>query len=354
LKHGVILSGGLGRRFWPISRAKRPKQLLNLFSKKTLVEDTVDRIYDLVDDNNIHIVLQPSLAKIMPDSLKETVNFIEEPGRRNTAPAIGLAAKKIMEEDPDATLFVFPSDHIIRPREAFVKVLRAAGQIVEEKPSNICLVGIPPSRPEVGYGYIEINPAEAKKKGEVSFYRVKAFKEKPSRLLAQEFYLSGHYFWNAGIFVWKAQTLLELIKEFLPELYKTLEIMSSNPKKFKRKYKSLTATSIDYGVLEKVSDRIRVIKGDFFWDDVGSWHSLKRILPRDKNNNVIVGQGLAIDSYESTIVNEHGGLIVCFGVSDVVVARHANVVLVLHKTKIEEMRGLVDTIKEDPKLKRYL
>ena len=356
----IILAGGKGERFWPVSRESKPKQLLKLISDRTMLEETISRVESFVKNENILVVTGHDLKRLMK---KETPalkneNFIIEPVGRNTAPAIGLAAANIIGRFGDGLMFVLSTDHHIKPVGAFVKALKKAGRFAV-KENRLVLLGIEPSRPETGYGYIEMG-REIEKTKDYTICDVAFFKEKPNRLKAQEYYLDSKHLWNSGIFIWKASEILKEIEKYLPglhsELKKYITVIGTKKEKqvLREAFERIEAISIDYGVLEK-SDSVAVLHAKFTWDDVGSYAALERILSKDRDGNIIAGDNtLFVDTYETTIMNETPGLVVTFGVSDLVVVRAEDVVFIVHKTRIPEMRELLEKVKKRPELEKYL
>lgn len=355
----IILAGGRGERFWPASRYLRPKQLLRLISEKTMLEETISRVEGFIPPENVLIVTGAHLKSLI---LKEIgplggENFFVEPVGRNTAPAIGFAAAKIVARHGDGVMFVLSSDHLIRPVETFLEAMKAAKEIVENN-DILMLLGVEPSRPETGYGYIEIGGEMKQMNGFVAFH-VHSFKEKPNHLKAQEYYLDSKHLWNSGIFVWRAKTILDEISAHLPELYTVLEDyidVVGKPEEdefIESVFNDISSVSIDYGVLEKTVN-VGVLRAKFAWDDVGDYAALERIIPKSHDGNVITGDDvLLMDSYETTVMNNDDGAVVALGVSDLVIVREGDVVLVLHKTRISQIRELLDNIKEEG-LERYL
>ena len=357
----TILAGGRGERFWPASRTNMPKQLLKLFSNKTMLQETIDRTLPLVPMERTFIITGNHLADLIKQTHPEIrdENFIIEPLAKNTAPAICLAAAKIVAEHGDGIMYVLASDHYIYPAEMFRDALKVAKEVILTF-DKLVLMGIQPTRAETGYGYIQIADKIAEYDG-IKCFDVKSFKEKPSRVKAQEFYLSGEYLWNSGNFMFRAGKILEEAEKYLPEFAKKMRQYIDKygtpeaDKILAEAFEEVTAISIDFAILEKSRD-VAVLWGAFQWDDVGSWGALERILPRDKFNNVIAGvdKKLLVDTYETTIYNNKDTLIVAFGVSDLVIVNMGDVVLVMNKARIPEMRSLVEKIKENPEWEKYL
>jgi mannose-1-phosphate guanylyltransferase len=305
----------------------------------------------LIPEDRILVVTGKNLVKPIAKGCPrlKAKNIIAEPFGRNTAPAIGLAAITLQAQDPQAVLVVLSADHQIRPRDKFLAALSTAVQCAQEED---CLVtfGIPPTRPETGYGYIEVGEQLSATAGGV-VYRVKEFKEKPTRLMAQKFYLDKSYLWNSGMFVWKADVVLRAIATHMPDLNRGLKLVASKKLKkdrdraIERLYRKTPSISIDYGIMEK-ADNVVVVKGAFIWDDVGTWTAMRRIHKPDQEGNVIIGRGLAKDSFECILANEDGGVIATLGVSDLIVARKADCILVAHVSRAQDVRDLVKKLAE--------
>jgi len=357
----VVLAGGRGERFWPLSRANRPKQLLKLISNRTMLKETIERTLPLVPMERTFIVTGGELAKLIKEQHPEfpEENYIIEPMGKNTAPAICLAAANIVAKYGDGIMFVLASDHYIEPQSTFLSVLRAAKEAVI-KTDRLILMGIEPTRAETAYGYIQVGE-KLLELNDAQCYEVKNFKEKPDKVKAQEFYLSGEYLWNSGNFIMRARRILEEAKVYLPQLANDMEKYIDNfgspeaEEILREAFERAPSTSIDYAILEKTKN-VAVIWGKFYWDDVGSWGAMERVLKSDKFGNVVAGDGdfLILETYESTIFNDSPGLIATFGVSDLVIVRMDDITLVLNKTRIPQMRELISKLKEDEKFKKYL
>ena len=339
----VIMAGGKGERFWPLSREKFPKQLLSLTGKKSLLQETVDRLQPLISPQDILVVTRRPLARAIERQLPQLPrkNIISEPVGRNTAPCIGLAAKMIKE---DAVMVVLPADHIIKPRRKFLDTLKKAVTLAKET-ENLITIGIKPTYPATGYGYIE---AGNKEKQQV--FRVKRFVEKPDKKNAERFIKTGRFFWNSGMFVWRKSVILEAIGKYMPSLYQKLQMVSS--KNISKLYPGLPNVSIDYGIMEKAKNSL-LIPADFSWEDLGSWESLDKFLSRDRGKNAIIGRVSMMDTQNCTIVNKKG-LLSAIGVSDLIIVSTEDVTLVFPKGKGQQVKKLVEKLKKDPKLKRYI
>lgn len=345
----LIMAGGKGERFWPKSRASLPKQFLNLCGSKTMLQQTVERIELLVPPERIFIATgRDYVAHVegqMPGIPEK--NIIIEPMSRDTAACIGLSALYIEKQYPNAVMIVLPADHIISDVPSYLSKLDKAVSIAFTG-VNIVTLGIQPDRPETGYGYIQqgelVNRDE---RGEV--YRVKAFKEKPDLPKAEEFLAKGGYLWNSGMFIWRVDTIRKLVARHMPLLNLHLETirpaMGTEEEKevLSREFALMRKISVDYGILEKVKD-VYVIPGDFGWDDVGSWASLKRVRPYDKDGNVISCRHVGIDT-KNCIIEGGEKLLVTAGLNDMVIVVMEDVVLVCTKEKAGRMRDVITALK---------
>ncbi len=356
----VILAGGKGERFWPASRSDRPKQLLRLLSDKTMLEETIARVDELVEPDDVLIVTSDDLRELIEKEIShlQKDNFLIEPVGKNTAPAIGLAAANILARHDDGVMIVLSSDHRIKPVDTFQQALSAATEVAMEN-DKLLLIGIEPTRPETGYGYIQLGPEMMDVDG-FTIYDVASFREKPNRLLAQEYYLDGQHLWNSGIFVWRASVIMKEMERALPEQYSLLmkyreAVGTANEKEVLEKaFEEISSISIDYGVLEK-SRSVAALRAKFTWDDVGSFSALERITRKDFEGNVVIGDEIVLhESFETTIMNEASGPIVTFGVSDIAIIRTKDALLVIHKTRIPQMRELLDSLKDMPEMEEYL
>jgi mannose-1-phosphate guanylyltransferase len=357
--YGVILAGGRGERFWPLSRYEHPKQLLKLTSSKTMIEETIDRFEGFISKDKVLIVtgtyLKDKILEAVPSLQKE--NLLLEPEGKNTCLAIGLAAVHIKAEDPEGVMVVLSSDHLIHPRERLISLLRAGSEVAREG-DYLITIGVVPSRAETAYGYIELDEEFALKEG-VTIYRVKRFKEKPVPTKAQEYYLDRKHLWNSGMFVWSANAILNAIEKYAPEIHGCLmdyrgRMDGSDAHEARGElYAKCANISIDFAVLEKASN-VLTIKGDIKWDDVGSWLAMDRIHERDRSSNVSLGDVVLEDSFENIVVNDADGVIACLGASDLVIVRTGEIVMVAHKTRVAEVKNLLAKLGDDKKYEKYL
>jgi mannose-1-phosphate guanylyltransferase len=354
--YALIMAGGAGTRFWPRSREKTPKQLLEIVEKGTMLQNTVNRIRDIIEPKNILIVTskiqKSTVAKQIPMIPDE--NIIEEPLGRNTAPCIGLASLFIRRMDPEAVMVVLPADHIIHKEEEFYKVMRLAIWVAYES-GKLITVGIQPTRPETGYGYIQVidekdgsNPYIDK-----GVYNVKTFAEKPSVEIAKKFIESGDFLWNSGMFVWRVDAVLREIERFLPEMYQELikidKVIGSEKYEniVETAYRMIRGISVDYGVMEKSRD-VYVIKGNFGWSDVGSWDEVFRMSGKDDKGNTVTGQAFLLGTKNSYV---HAGdkFVATIGVEDLIVIAADDAVLVCRKGQSQDVKEIVDYLRRKQK-----
>ncbi len=345
----LILAGGSGTRLWPLSRELNPKQLLSLFGTESLIVQTVRRLLHLTEEEKIHLVASQNLVREIKTHLKnqskplQKIKYIVEPAPRNTAPAIALATQQIFKSEPEAIVAVFPSDHYIGDNKKFAKALSEAYQLASL--NYLVTFGIKPTRPEIGFGYIKAGKAIA----ELNFaaFRAEKFVEKPPIELAEKFYQSKNHYWNGGIFIFKAELMLEELKNLMPELLQTLKKMENEaltPEEKSMLFEKITPISIDYGVMEK-SKKVALIPVDFPWSDVGTLLSLEEFNPRDKKGNVIKGNVIDLDSQNSIIFAEEK-LVATIGLNDMAVIDTHDATLIAPKNRLQEVKKVVETLKK--------
>ena len=341
------MAGGSGTRFWPLSRKKSPKQLLNIVGGNSMLQMTVDRLRKVKFVDDIFIVtrsdLSDKIAKTIEGIPKE--NIIVEPSGKNTAPCIGLSALRLEMLKKDSVMGVFPADHLIVGHQKFQKALKTANQLVLKKQS-IATIGIKPTYPSTAYGYIQYTKDEVA--GQVDTFHLKTFAEKPHFSLAKRFIKSSDFLWNSGIFFWRVNVLLDLMKVHLPDLYKQLIKMKPIIKKnqdISNLWESITPESIDYGLMEKVGSDAYVIKADFEWNDLGSWNALHDILAKNNGGNVVRGEGMVLNGKDNFIHSQdHFTAVV--GLENVVIVHTDDATLVVHKDQVEEVKSMVDLVAE--------
>ncbi len=346
----VIMAGGRGERFWPKSRYNHPKQFLSLTTDgKTMLQKTVDRLKELVNNEDIFIVTNENYTNLVTTQLPDIPpeNILGEPCGRNTAPCIGLAACTIRQKYGDAIMLTLPSDHLIRYTEMYTDTLQQAIAVAQMN-KNLVTIGIPPTHPETGYGYIHFtrdpNPPRT------GVYRVKQFVEKPDYATAQTYVTSGHYLWNSGMFVWKTSTILDNLSRYCPDIYARLTTIeasmntSTYPATLATEYEKMRAESIDFGVMEHASD-IYTIAGNFGWDDVGSLTALERINPTDEGGNYTEGDTLLINTNRSIICGK-SRLIATLGVEDLIVIDTDDALLICQKDAAQDIKKITATLQD--------
>jgi mannose-1-phosphate guanylyltransferase len=347
--HAIIMAGGSGTRFWPASRSLRPKQLLNLSGKETMIEATVNRIKSLAPAERVLIVTNRRLVEPIQEFLPEfpLANIIGEPCKRDTAPCIGLAAALVLNKDPQGIMAVMPSDHVISSDKQFTDALAKGAAIVEADPECIVTFGIKPTYPAESFGYIE--------RGEPlthpGAFRVKSFKEKPKAEIAKAYVASGHFFWNSGIFLWKAKTIWDALAKNEPEMFAHLDRIRQAIGKpdyaavLDREFEAIKGKSIDFAVMEKHSN-VAMIEAPFSWDDVGAWQSLQRLLPTDEHGNTVVGSHIGLRTTGTIVRSEGGHLVVTMGLKDCLIVHTPDATLVANKHDEEAVREVVKILEQ--------
>jgi mannose-1-phosphate guanylyltransferase len=346
--YAVIMAGGSGTRFWPRSRQNCPKQYLSILGKDSLILSTVKRFNPLVPLERTFVITrrdqEKQIVRHLPSAVHE--NVLYEPIGRNTAACIGLAALHVMNRDPEGVMIVSPSDHLIRKIKRFHRAIESAVSIAVEKKGLVTL-GIVPDTPATGYGYIQIGAAV--EGGEQDAFAIKTFAEKPNLATAQRFIESGDFFWNSGLFVFKASTYFKAVKEFLPELFHGLmDIRKSlNLPEYDRilqeTYSRFKDVSIDYGIMEHARN-VFMVRGDFEWSDLGSWEQVYRLSPKDEQGNTVFGEAVMLDTKNSLIDNADG-MIAVIGIENVIVVKEKNTVLICHRDRVEDVKQIVDRLK---------
>lgn len=349
--HAIIMAGGTGTRFWPASRNDSPKQLLELVGGASMIRQTVDRLGSLVPAERRRVITNRRLVEAVGEQLPELPAgaIVGEPCKRDTAPCIGLAALLVSRQDPDAILLVMPADHVIRPAEKFQAAVREAVALVDESPGRIITFGIKPTYPAEVFGYIHRGrriESASDRVGSAPAFVVHSFKEKPFAEAAREFVASGEYYWNSGIFVWRADTILDALRKRQPDMFRHLEAIVAAwdtpdiDDVFEREFASIKGISIDYAVMEHAAD-VAVIEAPFEWDDLGGWQSLARLVGADVLGNTIVGRHLCLHTKGTIIRTDNEHLVVTLGVEDMIVVHTPNATLVANKHDEEKIRQIV-------------
>ncbi|HEY4588581.1 MAG TPA: mannose-1-phosphate guanylyltransferase [Thermoanaerobaculia bacterium] len=341
----LILAGGSGTRFWPLSRKSRPKQLLALEGERTLLRDTLERLAPRIGPESVWVCTTEALADAVRQDLPEVPaeQILSEPEGRNTAPAIAWAVSSMPEEARSDVVAVLPADHRMGDPAAFRDALERAGRVVERE-DRVMTLGVVPRWAETGYGYLELEPPseDTEGTGEDGVRRVRRFVEKPSAENAERFVRSGNYLWNAGIFLFRGTTLLDVVARLQPELARGLEEIAAAPDRLRELYGRLPADSIDYAIMEKL-DGIATVPLDCGWSDLGSWEALDEVLPRDGQGNTGRGDTLAVDARGNLLFADQGTIAV-LGVEDLVVVRTGDAVLVMPKGRSQEVRRIVNEL----------
>jgi mannose-1-phosphate guanylyltransferase len=338
--HAVLLAGGSGTRFWPLSRARRPKQFLSLATERTLLADTFARVEPLVGAARTWVVCGADHVAAVRAALPAlpAAHLIVEPAARNTAPAIGLAAVQVRREDPDATVIILPSDHHIAEPAAFREALSTAVRVAQG--GDLVTLGIPPTRPETGYGYLRRGAPREK-----GVYAVEAFVEKPDAATAQAYLRDPAYSWNAGIFVFRADALLEALCEHLPAVHGALSRIARDEAALAEAFPRLPSISIDYGVMEKARKIALVDPGPIGWSDVGSFAALLEVRSLDARKNALAGDALVIDCDGCVVLSEGGRLVATVGLRDLCVIDAGDAVLVVPRERAQDVRKVVDELR---------
>ncbi len=346
--YAIIMAGGSGERFWPLSTPDRPKQFLRLVGAKSLLQSTVERIEALIPiDRQLVVAGELHTARIR-EELPELppMNLICEPVGRNTAACIGLGSLFLERRDPDAIAVVLPADHHVEEISAFRASLERAVTLAQEKKGTV-VIGIKPDRPETGYGYMHVGSKMLQ-----DIYPVLRFREKPDAETARRFVAAGDYFWNTGIFIWENWTLQQLLKTHLPAHWSGLEQIRSalgTPayhEVLARVYPTMEKVSVDHGVLEK-AENMYMVHGRFGWDDLGSWTALERVLAADEAKNVVIGRHVGLDTSDCIIYGQEGKVVGTIGLRDLIIAETEHGLLICPKSRLQDIRNLLTLITSD-------
>ncbi len=347
--YAVIMAGGVGSRFWPRSREKKPKQLIRIFGENTMIQDTVKRLEGLVSNDKILVItnkvqklrIKEQLPQIPPE------NIIDEPFGKNTAACIGLASAIISKKNSDAVSFVLPSDHLIKDVEEFQNNLKIAAEFAY-KSKGLVTIGIKPNKPETGYGYIQFD-----EQSDNQIHKVLTFAEKPNLETAKRFIEAGDFLWNSGMFIWRVDSILAEIKRHLPDLYYGLEEIKTSidtpdfEKVLTNVYGQLKSISIDYGVMEN-SSNVYITKSTFDWNDVGSWQAVYELSDKDNENNSVTGDAYLVKT-SGTYVYSPQKFAAVIGMENAVIINTSDALLICNREQVQDVKLVVDYLKMNQK-----
>lgn len=347
--HAVIMAGGSGTRFWPQSRKERPKQLLPLAGDESLIQQTAARCQPWIPPERIWVVTnakqigatRAQLPQIPPE------NFLVEPCGRNTAPCVGMAAIRLLQADPEAAMLVLPADHVIQPHAVFQAACERAASVLTAHPEGLILFGVRPTYPATGFGYIERGEPLSDRADAI--YNVARFREKPDAATAAEYLASGKFYWNCGIFVWRANRILAALAEYEPELRAGLQSLAEATDwdgAVEQIFPTLKSISVDYAVLEKAR-QVYVLEAPFGWDDVGSWLAVARLRGADEAGNTIDGPWSGVATKDCIVRTTADHLVATIGVEDLVIVHTADATLVARKSDEDGLRKLVNQLEKE-------
>jgi mannose-1-phosphate guanylyltransferase len=344
----IIMAGGIGSRFWPVSKKNFPKQFMDILGTgQSLITQTYMRFAEFIPEENIYIVTNKDYVELVQTHIPtiQRNQILEEPLARNTAPCIALATFKLKQINPNAICIIAPSDHLITQEKQFIETSLKALDFAEENDALVTL-GIQPSRPDTGYGYIQYNP-KATSNG---INEVKTFTEKPTEEIAKSFIESGEFLWNAGIFVWSLNAIANRFEHLLPEIHQLFNELDFNSPSISNEleitYGQCPSISIDYGIMEK-DKNVFVLPSNFGWSDLGTWKSLWDVSKKDNSNNSLIGNNIrAYQSNESLVFSNNDKLLVISGLENIVVVDSDDVLLIMNKDKEQELRNIVNEIKD--------
>ncbi|GKX67806.1 mannose-1-phosphate guanylyltransferase [Inconstantimicrobium mannanitabidum] len=339
----LIMAGGKGTRFWPISTEDKPKQFLNLISEKTMIQMTIDRIKPMIPIERIFVCTSQQYVDLLSEQIPDLPirNIIIEPEGRNTAPCIALSALVINRYYKNANMIVLPSDHLIRDEEEFRKILTTGNKFVDMNPKSIVTLGMKPSRPEIGYGYIKYTD-DKQVVDNRKIIKVESFVEKPSLEKAKQYLQESKYLWNGGMFLWNTNEIIDEIKKFEEDTYEALQhIRDISEEKLQEEinnnYNKTRAISVDYAILEK-SDNIFVIESEFGWDDIGSWEAIERYREKDTNNNIYIGN-IKANNTKNNIIASSSNKVIISDLSDIYLVENDGYIIIGKKENISEVRN---------------
>lgn len=345
--HAVIMAGGTGTRFWPASRLNNPKQMLKLVGDTTMLESTRQRLVGLVSAEHTLVMTSRHLVEPVRGQLLDVPpeHIVGEPCKRDTAPCIALAATMISQADPDAIMLVLPADHVINTTAQFHDCIRAGMRLIEKSPDQIVTFGIRPTYAAESFGYVQ-RGQQLISTNVAGAYQVASFREKPDRQTAEQYLHSGNYYWNSGIFMWRAKTILQALQQFEPDMMRHITAISNAvgtpgfSVTLMREFEKIRGVSIDFAVMERYQD-VAVIEATFRWDDVGSWQAIGRLMAPDEQGNTVRGKFLPIQSQRMIVYGDEEHLLVTIGMQDMIVVHTKNATLVAPKSEEERVREVV-------------
>lgn len=348
----VVLAGGQGSRLWPLSRLRTPKQIKPFFGQHTLLQKTIQRLRRGFAYADIYIVTGKSYARLVRAQLPDfpKANILIEPDRRNTAAAIGLAAWHIGKRSPRETIVSIASDHSIAPENRFLQGIKNIERIIKADPKAVCLLGVTPTYPETGYGYIECGK-RVKLAKTIPAYEVKQFIEKPPLEKAKKLLQSGRYLWNPSYFGWRVDRLQELYRQFIPRTARLLDQTMAGDKKAFRK---IAPEAVDYGIMEKLHEHFYVLPANFAWADVGHWESVRQIQAGKRGDNATHGLHQAVDTKGSLIYNYTESLVAAVGVENLLIVQTKSGTLICHKDRSQDVKKLVEAMQKHKDLRRFV
>ena len=353
--YALILAGGKGTRLYPLSRGDNPKQFLKLINEKSFLRNTLDRIKPFVEKENVFVVTNAEYKEKIYQELPELNrdSIFVEPENKETATCIGLSAIKLLKRDKDAVMIVLPSDHYIEDEKIFKNTIQQAVEIADRK-RGLVTIGVVPVRAETAYGYIEMGERVI---GDIPTFKVERFTEKPNIEVAKDFVLKGTYLWNSGMFIWRADVFIREMEKYLPKMYKNLmniyQHLDSEEEQdtIKEQYELIDGISVDFGILQKTRKGY-VIKCEFIWDDIGSFSSLTRFINSFRGNS-ICGNAV-LEQTEGCYIFAKDKLVIGFGIKDTIIVDAGDVILVMDKNKDQEIKHLVNQLKEMQSMEKYI
>ncbi|MDO5681971.1 MAG: mannose-1-phosphate guanylyltransferase [Propionibacteriaceae bacterium] len=355
MRYVVIMAGGSGKRLWPLSRQGMPKQMLHLVGETSLLRMAFDRVIDVVGAEQVWVCTGADYADTVRAELPElpAANILGEPVGRDSLNAVAWPAAVLANQDPDAVVAMVTADQIMQPVEAFQDALRTGFEVAEADPTALVTFGVVPTTPHTGYGYLHRGAGVA---GQTEVFEVLEFKEKPDRETAQAYLDAGDYWWNAGMFVWRADTLLAQLAQLVPDCHATVQTLATEPARLEELFPTLPKISVDYAVMEPVSQgrgtpgtRVVAVRLPITWHDVGGFPALAEHLPRDEDGNAMAGPSLLMDARNNLVINktDDGGVVAVLGMADTIVVRHGNVTLVCPVDQAERIKEVVARAAEE-------